>query len=81
MFTISPQWVLKQLGISDSVDPETAQMATMLVMRYQAAPDKAAFVKDAIRKALFVTLPSESAATRAPHDVPATPSSRLSRKR
>ena len=68
MFTISPQWLLKQLGISDKVDPETAEMATMLLMRYQSAPDKSAFLKDALRKALFVNIPESTSpgATKSP---------------
>jgi len=55
MFSISPQWVLKQLGLDGAVDPEVAEMVTLLVMRYQNAPDKAAFAKETLRKALLAT--------------------------
>lgn len=54
MFTISPQWLLKQIGLDGAVDPETAEMATLLLMRYQSAQNKPAFVKETLRKALMV---------------------------
>jgi hypothetical protein len=58
MFTISPQWLLQRLGLEGAVDPDTAEMATMLLMRFQNAEDKQEFVKKAIRGALAGTAPA-----------------------
>jgi len=54
MFSISPQWVLKQLGL-DGVDPELTELIALFVMRFQAASDKNDFVKESLRRALLWT--------------------------
>jgi hypothetical protein len=54
MFTISPQWLLQRIGLEGAIDPETAEMAALLLMRFEAAPNKAVFVKETLRRALSV---------------------------
>lgn len=50
MIAIDTEWILKRFGIN--VDPELAELATLLSMRFKNATDKKQFVKDALRAAL-----------------------------
>lgn len=51
MIPISVTWILSALKIE--ADPELVELGTLFLMRLQDAPDKKAFVKNAIRKAMI----------------------------
>lgn len=50
MIGINLKWVLDQFGVS--ADEEIVELGTLLMIRFQEAPDRRAFVKAALRKAL-----------------------------
>ncbi len=50
MIPLSPSAIARMLGIK--ADPELIDLFSALAFDYQAAPDKRAFLKEAIRKAL-----------------------------
>jgi len=50
VIALNPQWVLEKLGIE--VDPELAELLTVFNMRLSNAPDKLAFIKRSLRRAL-----------------------------
>jgi hypothetical protein len=47
---INIKWVLDQFGVS--ADEEMVELGAVLMLRFQAAPDRVAFVKMALRRAL-----------------------------
>jgi hypothetical protein len=57
MIMINTQWLLDKMGVRGA-DPETVEMLTLFVMRFQNAGDKSRFLKEALRKAL-VTEPEK----------------------
>lgn len=50
--TLSPKWILERLGLAE--DPELVEMLSQLFARASMRPDKRAFVKECLRKALEV---------------------------
>jgi len=48
--SISPKAILDRMGVQ--ADSELVELATIFWMRLSDAPDKKAFMKDALRKAL-----------------------------
>jgi hypothetical protein len=58
---INLKWVLDQFGVS--ADEEIVELGTLLMVRFQEAPDRRAFVKATLRKALGAE-PASGTATR-----------------
>lgn len=48
--SISPEWICQKLGIN--ADPELLELVATFLSRMRNAPDKAAFAKTSLRKAL-----------------------------
>lgn len=55
MFSINidPKWVLERIGIQNA-DAELVELCTLLVSQVKNAPDKKAYLKSALRKALGI---------------------------
>ena len=51
VITLNPRALLQKLGIKD-VDPELVEFWTLFVLRFQNAPNKGVFLKEALRRAL-----------------------------
>lgn len=50
MIALNPQWILEKLGIE--VDPELAELLTVFNLRLSNAPNKLAFIKRSLKRAL-----------------------------
>lgn len=51
MFVLNPRLILERFGVKD-VDPELVEFWTLFVLRFNNAPSKGVFLKEALRRAL-----------------------------